>query len=105
MEGSGPLKDFYVRQVRPFLDSNYSVTAPLASATHASAMFEQVRIMLPQPLHQPLDQLAVFCEERRQLALQSRLHGWLHGWLMIHIPLSCVLGVLGTAHAVLALWY
>jgi hypothetical protein len=104
-EGSGPLKEFYLREVRPFLDRKYAAEVPLASARRAAVIFDQVRIRLPQPLHQPLDQLAHFCEERRQLALQSRLHAWLHGWLVVHIPLSIALLVLGVAHAVTALWY
>ena len=43
--------------------------------------------------------------ERRRLAEQERLHGWLHGWLLLHIPLSAALLVLGVAHAVTALYY
>jgi hypothetical protein len=105
VEGSAPLKDFYLRRVRPFLNAHYAHTTPLANPPRGGAMFEQVRIILPETLHEVLDQLATYCEERRQLALQSRLHAWLHGWLFVHVPLSVVLLVLGIAHVVTALWY
>lgn len=105
VEGSGPLKDFYLRDVRAFLDGGYDRSAILASETRAAGLFSQVRVMVPPSLHETLDQLAAFCDERRQLAEQSRLHHWLHGWLFIHVPLSMALLVLGAAHAVMALWY
>ncbi len=105
LEGSGPLKDFYLRDVRPFLDGAYERSTTLASETRAAGLYSQVRVMLPPTLHETLDQLAAFCEERRQLAVQSRLHHWLHGWLFVHVPLSMALLVLGLAHAVMALWY
>ena len=43
--------------------------------------------------------------ERRDLAVQRRLHHWLHGWLFVHVPLTAALLVLLAAHAVLALRY
>jgi hypothetical protein len=104
-EGSGPLKDFYLRDVRPFLDGGFDRSTILANETRASGLFSQVRVMVPPTLHETLDQLAAFCEERRQFAEQSRLHHWLHGWLFVHVPLSMALLVLGVAHAVMALWY
>jgi hypothetical protein len=45
------------------------------------------------------------CEEERQLRRQTRLHHWLHGWLMLHVPLSFALLLLGCVHAFMALRY
>jgi hypothetical protein len=104
-EGSGPLLKFYLAEVRPFLAAADPGAMPLANTSRRAAVFEQVRIMLPEALHGAVDQLAVFCEERRQLALQARMHVWLHSWLFIHIPLSVALLVLTGAHIVSALWY
>jgi len=39
------------------------------------------------------------------LVLQERLHRWLHGWLLVHIPISLALVILGVVHAVVALRY
>ena len=52
-----------------------------------------------------IDQLRQVCENRRQFDLQARIHGWLHGWLLVHVPVSVVLGVLLVIHVPVALWY
>jgi hypothetical protein len=49
--------------------------------------------------------LGAICEEERQLRRESRIHHWLHGWLMMHIPLSFALLLLGCVHAITALRY
>jgi hypothetical protein len=49
--------------------------------------------------------LAEIAAERRDLAIQRRLHHWLHGWLFVHVPLTAALLVLLAAHAVMALRY
>jgi len=36
---------------------------------------------------------------------QERIHRWLHIWLLLHIPLSVALLVLGVLHIVTALYY
>jgi hypothetical protein len=52
-----------------------------------------------------LDDLEGICEEQRQLNRQKRLYHWLHAWLLVHVPLSIALLVLGGVHAVVALRY
>jgi len=75
----------------------------LAQGSEAHAMFQQFRVLLPPELHSNLDDLENICEEKRQLDKQSRLHKILHGWLLVHIPLSYALLLLGAVHAVVAL--
>ncbi len=58
-----------------------------------------------EELGEPLTQLAGLVEERRQLVDQERAHFWLHSWLLLHVPLSAALLVLGVAHAVWSLYY
>jgi hypothetical protein len=50
-------------------------------------------------------ELEAICRERRGYAAQERIHRWLHGWLLVHVPLSLALLVLGALHAVLSLYY
>jgi len=103
-EGSAPLKKFYLEQVRPFLEEGRR-GSPLASGAQSAMAFTTVRALLPPPLHPPLKDLELKCEERRQLAAQVRLHHWLHGWLLVHVPLSYGLLLLSAAHAVQSLRY
>ena len=104
LEGSAPLKEFYLREVKPFLSSN-GRAARLDTRARAIPIFAQVRTALPPALHETLSDLEAICEEHRQLALQVRLHHWLHGWLFLHVPLSMALLVLAAVHAVMALRY
>ena len=69
----------------------------------ARRLFAQLKSDLPAELHETLGQLEAFCEERRQFALQRKLHRWMHWWLILHIPPSIALLVLFVAHVVMSL--
>ncbi|HUG90073.1 MAG TPA: hypothetical protein VML55_04515 [Planctomycetaceae bacterium] len=103
--GAELLKAFYLEQVRPYLDPVYDRRRPLSSEAQAQAMFEAVRDSIPEPLHEPLDRLEAMCTERRQIHVQERLHRWLQGWLLVHVPLSVALLVLGLNHALWKISY
>ena len=60
---------------------------------------------MPPAAQTTLKTLEDICEERRQLAVQRKLHGLLHSWLLVHVPLSFGLLGLTAIHAVLALRY
>jgi hypothetical protein len=68
-------------------------------------VFDSLRKMLPAGVHPMLADLASICEEERQLRVQKRVYLWLHGWLLVHVPLSLALIVLGAVHAVVSLRY
>lgn len=100
-----PLREFYVSEIRPFLAQTAPRTHPLGDGTRAQAVFRQVRTLAPPEIHDLVTGLEDICEEARQLVRQERLHHILHGWLLLHIPLSLALLVLGAVHAVMALRY
>jgi len=54
---------------------------------------------------QMIRRMEALCAERRQYRLQERIFRWLHGWLLIHVPLSMALLILGVTHAISALYY
>ncbi len=105
VEGAAPLRDFYLRQLRPFLLDPGQRNHPLGDAAQAEGTFRQLRVLLPPSLAETLEDLENICEEERQLRHQVRLHHWLHGWLLVHIPLSYALLVLSAVHIVMALRY
>jgi hypothetical protein len=100
---SGPLRTFYVSELREFLKSPKKRGQRLADEARASSVFANLRTVLPMAAHGPLADLEDICDEARQLLRQERLHRWLHGWLLMHIPLSLALIVLGAVHAAMAL--
>ncbi len=100
-----PLRNFYERELKPFLEKPGGRGNALGDAAQARSAFAQLRTLVPASLHTTIEDLEGICEEERQLTLQSHLHLWLHGWLLLHIPLSLALILLGAIHAVMALRY
>jgi hypothetical protein len=101
-DDGAPLRDFYLRDVRPFVQAPSRAHA-IADRTAAAAMFAKVRALLLPSLHAPLTDLESVCEEERQLLRQERLHGVLHAWLLVHVPLAYAVMVLTVVHIVMAL--
>jgi hypothetical protein len=104
-EESAPLRRFYMNEMRPFLERPKQRGQRLVDAAKASSAFAGLRTLLPAATHVALADLEDVCDEARQLTRQERLHRWLHGWLLLHIPLSLALILLGAIHAVMALRY
>ena len=102
---SAVLRDAYLTEIRPFLDPVVHGNGVMLNPARAATLFRELRTALPPLLHNTVGELEATCDERRQLRDQKRLHHWLHGWLLLHIPLSLALLLLGTAHAVIALRY
>lgn len=104
-EQAAPLKKFYLSEMRVFLEEPKTRGQRLADANTADAAFSRLRTLLPVAAETTVNDLEDICEEARQLVRQERLHHWMHGWLLVHIPLSLALIVLGAVHAVMALRY
>jgi hypothetical protein len=100
---STQLRQFLSDEMQPYLERAGEHATSLGNAAQAQKMFQQFRVLLPPELHSNLDDLENICEEKRQLDKQSRMHKILHGWLLVHIPLSYALLLLGAVHAVVAL--
>jgi len=100
------LQEFYESHVIPFLSGKPRRSALLAKPLQAENAFAHLKA-LPGLAHvkTQLEEIELLCTERRQLAEQERLHHILHGWLLLHVPLSVALLVLGVAHAVVSLYY
>jgi hypothetical protein len=91
--------------MRPFLERPKQRGQRLGDEAKAGSAFAGLRTLLPAAAHVTLGDLEDICDEARQLTRQERLHRWLHGWLLLHIPLSLALILLGAVHAVMALRY
>ena len=102
---AAPLKKFYLSEMRVFLEEPKRRGQRLADSNTAPAAFSRLRTLLPAAAQVTVDDLEDICEEARQLERQERLHHWMHGWLLVHIPLSLALILLGAVHAVMALRY
>jgi hypothetical protein len=104
-EERAPLRKFYMSEMRPFLMHSKKRGTRLGDADKAHGVFSGLQTLMPNSTHAALQDLEEICDEARQLARQEQLHLWLHGWLLLHIPLSLALILLGAVHAVMALRY
>lgn len=105
LEESAPLRRFYLDEMRSFLEHPKARGQRLNDSASASGAFAGLRTLLPAAARAALVDLEDICDEARQLTRQEQLHRWLHGWLLVHIPLSLALILLGAVHAVMALRY
>jgi hypothetical protein len=104
-EQAAPLRAFFEREIEPFLANRAGRGHALANPGQAHGAFVHLRKLVPPELHTAVEDLENICEEERELSRQARLHLWLHGWLLVHVPLSLALILLGAVHAVMALRY
>lgn len=104
-EERAPLRKFYLGEMRPFLEQPKQRGSRLGDADKAQGAFSGLRTLMPQSAQPTLQDLEDICDEARQLVRQEQLHHLLHGWLLVHIPLSLALILLGAVHAVMALRY
>jgi hypothetical protein len=105
-DGKAQLRAFYERDVRPFLAEPAPGRSPLLSPLQTELRFNRLRKLAGmEAVDEQLTKLAGLVEERRQLVDQERAHFWMHSWLLLHVPLSAALLVLGVAHAVWSLYY
>jgi len=101
------LRSHYVNDIRPFLFPEAAArSVSLFSSQNAiEGYFRRLHTLLPIAAHEVISDVEQICDERRQLAVQQRLHRWLHSWLYLHVPLSMAFLVLVVVHAVWSLRY
>lgn len=104
-QASSDLQEFFERTMRPFLQQAGARKLEIADPATSQALFRQLRLLLPINLHTTVDDLENICEEKRELDQQTLYHRILHGWLLVHIPFSYAVLLLGAIHAVVALRY
>ena len=105
-EDRARFREVYLRKVRPYLADPEAAGAELADRAPGRRTVSALRRLLAAPVHSVLDDLGKSsATKNRQLSRQIRVYHWLHGWLLVHVPLSIALLVLGGVHAVMALRY
>jgi hypothetical protein len=104
-EECAPLRKFYLAEMRPFLERPKMRGSRLSDADKAHGAFAGLQTLMPEAAQATVKDLEDICDEARQLVRQEQLHHLLHGWLLVHIPISLALILLGAVHAAMALRY
>jgi hypothetical protein len=113
-EGPAPVSDrdselalltFLEDQVLPYLKARSGNRFRLGSSEFAADAFRFVRLRVAPSYYDRVEQIQGWCDQRRLLDLQTRLHRWLHNWLFVHVPFSFLLVILTAWHAFVTLFY
>jgi hypothetical protein len=104
-ESESTLVEFLDRQVIPYLSAKRGDRFPLGGGRFSEDTFRFVRLRIAEAYRARVDQIQAWCDERRMLDLQTRMHHWLHGWLFVHVPFSFLLVMLTAWHAFVTLFH
>ena len=77
----------------------------LGKARFSDDTFRFVKLRVAETYRSRVEEIQSWCDERRMLDLQTRLHHWLYAWLFIHVPFSFLLLILTFWHAYVTLFH
>lgn len=99
------LVEFIERQILPYLRAGRGDRMRLNNPRFSDDTFRFVKLRVAEGYRDRVEEIQAWCDERRMLDVQVRLHHWLHGWLFVHVPFSFLLVMLTIWHAVVTLFY
>lgn len=98
------LLDFLDRQIIPYLSAHRGDRMRLGNARFSEDTFRFVKLRVAPAYRERVEEMQSWCDERRMLDLQIKLHHWLHAWLFVHAPISFLLLMLVFWHAFVTLF-
>jgi hypothetical protein len=104
-ESEAALVEFIDRQILPYLHARRGERFRLGNARFSDDTFRFVKLRVAANYRSRVEEIQAWCDERRMLDLQTRLHHWLYAWLFIHVPFSFLLLMLTLWHAWVTLFY
>lgn len=99
------LVEFIERQILPYLRAHRGDRMRLNNPRFSDDTFRFIKLRVTEGYRGRVEEIQGWCDERRMLDLQVRLHHWLHGWLFVHVPFSFLLLMLTIWHACVTLFY
>jgi hypothetical protein len=99
------LRQFIDEVALPYLAASRGEKLVLGSQRVSDDQFRLLKISVGPEWQGKVEQLQSWCDERRQLDLQTKIEHWLHGWLLVHVPFSVLLLLFTLWHAVAALFF
>lgn len=92
------------RQILPYLSARRGDRMLLGNARFSEDTFRFVKLRVTEAYRDRVEEMQSWCDERRMLDLQLKLHHWLHSWLFVHAPVSFLLLMLVFWHAFVTLF-
>jgi hypothetical protein len=104
-ESESALATFLEEQVMPYLQARRGNSFRLNDTSYSDDTFRFVNLRVADAYRSRVEEIQAWCDQRRMLDLQVRLHHWLHSWLFVHVPFSFLLIMLTAWHAYVTLFY
>jgi hypothetical protein len=98
------LLEFLDRQIVPYLSAHRGDRLRLGNARFSEDTFRFVKLRVTEAYRDRVEEIQNWCDERRMLDMQTKLHHWLHAWLFVHAPISFLLLMLVFWHAFVTLF-
>lgn len=99
------IADFLDQEGLPYLSKKRRGRPRLADSKTSDDVFRLLKLNVSEKWQPRIDDLQIWCDDRRMMDLQLRLHHLLHGWLLVHVPVSFALLVMTAWHAWIAVRY
>ncbi len=99
------LRQFIDEVALPYLAAPRGDKLLLGAQRVSDDQFRLLKISVGPDWQGRVEQLQAWCDERRQLDLQTKIQHWLHGWLLVHVPFSVLLLIFTVWHAAAALLF
>ena len=103
-DSESALLDFLDRQIIPYLSARRGDRMRLGKPRFSEDTFRFVKLRVTEAYRDRVEEMQGWCDERRMLDLQTKLHHWLHVWLFVHAPVSFLLLILVFWHAFVTLF-
>jgi hypothetical protein len=104
-ESEAALIEFLEDQAMPYLRARRGGRLRLGNSRYSDDTFRFVKLKVADAYRSRVEEIQAWCDQRRTLDLQTRLHHWLHAWLFVHVPFSFLLIMLTAWHAFVTLFY
>ncbi len=91
--------------VLPYLRARRGSRSRLGRQQVSDNLFQLLRLSVAEQHRAKVDQMRRWCDERRQMDLQTLMQHWLHYWLLVHVPASLLLLIWTAWHALTGLFY
>src|SRR5437879_9703677 len=82
------LIEFLDGQVLPYLKARRGERFRLGNSRFSDDTFRFVKLRVGEVYRARVEEIQAWCDERRMLDLQLKLHHWLHAWRFVPVPFT-----------------
>jgi hypothetical protein len=102
-EARATLREMLEYDVLPYLKAGKGSRMRLGRRQVSDNVFRMVAVGVGEDYRAKVDEMQRWCDNRRQMDLQTKMQHWLHYWLLVHVPASLLLLIWTAWHAVTGL--